>query len=86
LRIAALDRIGTVVSLRRDQALFHEGDPARDFFKVVTGAVRSYRLLTDGRRQISAFALPGDFVALEPSPRDAWPTCWIVTDSPRDLC
>jgi CRP-like cAMP-binding protein len=63
--IAALDRIGTVVSLRRDQALFHEGDPARDLFKVVTGAVRSCRLLTDGRRQISAFALPGDFIALE---------------------
>jgi CRP/FNR family transcriptional regulator, nitrogen fixation regulation protein len=62
--IAALDRIGTVVSLRRDQALFHEGDSARDLFKVVTGAVRSCRLLTDGRRQISAFAL-GDFIALE---------------------
>lgn len=63
--LAALDRVGGVVTLRRDQALFQEGDPARYCFKVLTGALRSCRLLADGRRHIGEFLLPGDFIGLE---------------------
>jgi CRP/FNR family transcriptional regulator, nitrogen fixation regulation protein len=32
---------------------------------VISGAVRSYKLLSDGRRQIGAFHLPGDVFGLE---------------------
>jgi CRP/FNR family nitrogen fixation transcriptional regulator len=32
---------------------------------VVSGAVRTYRVLNDGRRQIGAFLLPGDMFGLE---------------------
>jgi CRP-like cAMP-binding protein len=63
--LAAIDRIGTVVSLRRDQALFREGDPAQYFYKVLTGMVRSCLLLADGRRHITEFLLPGDFIGIE---------------------
>ncbi len=63
--LAALDRIGAVVALRRDQALFREGDAARHCFKVLTGALRGCRLLADGRRHIGEFLLPGDFIGLE---------------------
>lgn len=63
--LAALDAIGTAVSLSRDETLFREGDAARYCFKVLTGAVRSCKLLADGRRHIGDFLLPGDFVALE---------------------
>ncbi len=35
------------------------------FNQVITGAVRSYKLLSDGRRQIGAFHLPGDVFGLE---------------------
>ena len=63
--LAAIDRIGTVVSLSRDQALFFEGDRAEYCYKVLTGAVRSLRLLADGRRHVGDFHLPGDFIALE---------------------
>jgi len=62
---AAFDCIGTVVSLRRDQMLFFEGDPAQYCFKVLSGALRSCRLLPDGRRHVNQFARPGDFVALD---------------------
>jgi CRP-like cAMP-binding protein len=62
--VAAFDRIGTMVVLRRDQTLFVEGDPAQHCFKVVSGAVRSCKL-ADGRRQVNQFLLPGDFVGLE---------------------
>jgi CRP-like cAMP-binding protein len=63
--LASLDRAGAVILLARDQTMFSEGDPARYFYKVVTGAVRSCRLLADGRRQVCEFFLPGDFVALD---------------------
>ena len=63
--LAAFDTIGTVVSLRRDAALFREGEAARYCFKVLTGAVRSCKLLADGRRHIGEFLLPGDFIAVE---------------------
>jgi CRP-like cAMP-binding protein len=63
--LAALDRIGTVVGLRREESLFYEGDPADYYFKVVSGAVRSCKLLADGRRHIGDFFLPGDFIGLD---------------------
>lgn len=62
--LAALDRVGTVATLRRDEALFYEGDPAEYYFKVVTGAVRGCKLLADGRRHIGDFYLPGDYIEL----------------------
>jgi CRP-like cAMP-binding protein len=63
--IAGLDRVGTVLTLGREQPLFFEGDPADCYFKVVKGAVRSCKLLADGRRHIGDFFLPGDFIGLD---------------------
>lgn len=63
--IAVLDRVGTVVTLSREQPLFFEGDPAECYFKVVKGAVRSCKLLMDGRRHIGDFFLAGDFIGLD---------------------
>jgi CRP-like cAMP-binding protein len=60
-----VERIGAPVSLRRDQVLFYEGDPAQHCFKVVSGVVRSCKLLADGRRYVGQFHLSGDFVAIE---------------------
>ena len=56
---------GTRMSLRKGRELFAEGDEAEHFYKVVAGAIRSYKLLSDGRRQIDAFHLPGDIFGLE---------------------
>jgi CRP-like cAMP-binding protein len=63
--LADFDRVGTIVSVARNEALFREGDSADYCFKVLAGAVRSCRLLSDGRRHISGFALPGDFIGAE---------------------
>lgn len=47
------------------QALFRQGDPARQVFRIQSGAVVSYNLLADGRRQVTGFHLPGGFLGLE---------------------
>jgi CRP/FNR family nitrogen fixation transcriptional regulator len=57
--------LGLARRLRKDEELFAEGEPAAFFCKVVSGAVRTYKLLDDGRRQIGAFHLPGDIFGLE---------------------
>lgn len=61
---SALDKVGTVVSVKRGETVFYEGDPADCYFKVVSGAIRSCKLLADGRRHIGAFFLAGDFIGL----------------------
>jgi CRP/FNR family nitrogen fixation transcriptional regulator len=45
--------------------IFGEGEPADYVYKVLSGSVRTYRILSDGRRQITAFHLPGDVFGLE---------------------
>jgi len=49
----------------KDEEIFAEGDRASFFYKIVSGAVRTFKLLSDGRRQIDAFHLPGDIFGLE---------------------
>jgi CRP/FNR family transcriptional regulator, nitrogen fixation regulation protein len=49
----------------RGAEIFGESEPAEYVYQVVEGAVRSYKLLSDGRRQIGAFHLVGDIFGLE---------------------
>jgi CRP/FNR family transcriptional regulator, nitrogen fixation regulation protein len=59
-------RSSGTVSFGRDESIYGEGDPAVCFYKVTSGAVRSYKVLRDGRRQIAAFYLTGDVFGVEP--------------------
>ena len=56
---------GIQMMLSKGEELFAEGDEADYFYEVVSGAIRSYKLLSDGRRQIDAFHLRGDIFGLE---------------------
>ncbi len=49
----------------RDGEIFGEGEPADYAYKVLSGVVRTMRVLDDGRRQISAFYFPGDVFGVE---------------------
>ena len=49
----------------RNVEIYGEDEPADYVYKVVSGAVRTYKVLSDGRRQIGAFYLPGDIFGLE---------------------
>ena len=50
---------------RKDTEIFGQGEPADYISQVIEGAVRTHKLLSDGRRQIGAFHLPGDIFGLE---------------------
>jgi CRP-like cAMP-binding protein len=48
--------------VKAGQSLFYEGDRAQFVYEVKSGVLRLMRLLEDGRRQVIAFAFPGDVV------------------------
>lgn len=56
---------GTRMHFRRNEEVFGEGEAADYVYRVVTGAVRTIRFSSDGRRQILNFYLPGDIFGLE---------------------
>src|SRR5437870_12126431 len=60
--LGILDRLGSVILLRRDSALFREGDAANCYHKIVSGAGRSCKLLADGRRHLTDLFLAGGFI------------------------
>ena len=62
---SSLDLIGAPMPFARNAEIYGEDEPAEYLYKVVSGAVRTYRVLHDGRRQIGAFLLPGDMFGLE---------------------
>ena len=62
------DLIGSVMRYGRDQEVFGQGAPASHVYRVLRGMARRFNLLTDGRRQISDFYLPGDIFGLETGP------------------
>src|SRR6266513_5603177 len=57
--------IATEFSYRKDEEIYGEDEPAEYVYQVIRGAVRTYKLLSDGRRQIGAFLLPGDVFGLD---------------------
>ena len=57
--------IGIRVSYASNMEIFGEGEPAEYLYEVVRGLVRSCKLLSDGRRQIAGFYMPGDVFGLE---------------------
>jgi CRP/FNR family transcriptional regulator, nitrogen fixation regulation protein len=57
--------MGAMMSYPRNTEIFGENEPADYVYKVVSGAVRTYKILTDGRRQVGGFYLPGDIFGLQ---------------------
>ena len=60
-----LDTMGFSTKFARNAEIFAENDRADHIYKVESGAVRVCKLMSDGRRQIGAFYLPGDLFGLE---------------------
>jgi CRP/FNR family nitrogen fixation transcriptional regulator len=61
----AMEIVGSQMTFGPNEEIFGESEPSEYVYKVVSGAVRTYKILVDGRRQIGAFYLPGDIFGLE---------------------
>ena len=63
------EHLGRRVHFGACESVFSEEDITTSFVNVLDGAMRLYKLLPDGRRQIVGFALPGDFLGMNVSGR-----------------
>lgn len=57
--------VGAVMSYPRRTKIVHEDEGVDRVYKVVSGTVCTYKILSDGRRQIGSFYLPGEVFGLE---------------------
>jgi CRP/FNR family nitrogen fixation transcriptional regulator len=57
--------MGAPMSFARNAEIYGENEPAEYLYKLVSGTVRTSKILNDGRRQIGEFYLPGDVFGLE---------------------
>jgi CRP-like cAMP-binding protein len=56
---------GVPMNFDRNAEIYGEGENAEFVYKVLSGSVRVYKVLSDGRRQITGFYLPGDVFGIE---------------------
>jgi CRP/FNR family nitrogen fixation transcriptional regulator len=61
----AIELMGARKWFDRNAEIYMEKEPADYFYKVVSGTVRTYKVVVDGRRHIGAFYLPGDIFGLD---------------------
>jgi CRP-like cAMP-binding protein len=57
--------LGTPMSFARDAAIYGENEPSDYVYMILSGTVRVYKILQDGRRQIEGFYHAGDVFGLE---------------------
>jgi CRP/FNR family transcriptional regulator, nitrogen fixation regulation protein len=65
MQTGPIELMGACMSFAANAEIYGENEPADYLYKVVSGTVRTYKVLVDGRRQIGAFYLPGDIFGLE---------------------
>jgi len=61
----AIEAMGSQVRFGPNEEIFGEAESAGYVYKVTKGAVRTYKILCDGRRHVGGFYLPGDIFGLE---------------------
>ena len=59
--LKTLTRNRQKLQFRPHQVIARQGEPAISFFNVVSGCVKLYRTLSDGRTRIVGFRFPGEF-------------------------
>ncbi len=60
-----LERLGTKVTVKRGREIYAEGDASDCCYKLVKGTVRTVKLLSNGRRQVCEFLMPGELFGFE---------------------
>ena len=81
--LAGMRALGTMQRIRPEQSVFHEGDAAKRVFMVTHGALKLYTLLADGRRQITGFMFPGDFLGVSVDEEYAFTVDRFICEHPK---
>lgn len=75
-----LNAIRLPLQLPHGAAAFDEGETAEYVYNLTAGYMKLYKLLPDGRRQITGFVFPGDFLGLA-SNKEYVHTAEAITDA-----
>src|SRR5215813_9086418 len=75
----AIEEMGAAMVFPRDAEIYCENSPATYLYKVISGTVRTFKTMSNGRRHIRAFYLPGDIFGVETGPEHAF-SAEAVTD------
>jgi CRP/FNR family transcriptional regulator len=62
--LARLATIAMVTEVAAGHCFIDEGEPADAFFNITAGSAKLFKLLPDGRRQITGFVAPGHFLGI----------------------
>ena len=62
--LVRLGALAEVLTLKAGAVLTREGDAATHVFNITSGSLRVFKMLPDGRRQITGFLFAGDFLGL----------------------
>jgi len=62
--LGEIETLANAIGLAAAEQLFDEGEPAEHVFNVTDGTLKIYKLLPDGRRQVTGFLFSGDFLGL----------------------
>ena len=76
----AIEMMGASMAFGRNAEIFGEGEPADYLYKVLSGTVRTSKILADGRRQIGSFYMTGDIFGLEVGTEHAF-SAEAITDA-----
>jgi CRP/FNR family transcriptional regulator, nitrogen fixation regulation protein len=60
-----IEMFGAIMPSARNSEIYGVNERVKYLYKVLKGGVRTYKISQDGRRQISAFYLPGDVFGFE---------------------
>ena len=77
--ITSLSPIRAILTYRKAETIYSDTDRADHWYCVLTGAARKYTVLSDGRRQIVDFLLPGDYFGFRERHH-----CYFATDALLD--
>jgi CRP/FNR family transcriptional regulator, nitrogen fixation regulation protein len=59
-----LEQFGTAVTVQREHEIHGQGDTTEYCWRILSGCVRTVKLMEDGRRQVAEFLFAGDLLGL----------------------
>ncbi len=60
-----LEQFGSTVVVQREHEIHGQGDATDYCWRILSGCVRTVKLMEDGRRQVAEFLFPGDLLGLD---------------------